>query len=150
MMISPEAYRKSIEDYDIDELAKERDLLLKEIKRFESNQISPDEMMTQPSPLTVYQCNNEYLIEVIKLINVRVLEHREMIPLKRTQQLNLKETGFRAVYKNFVAYPLTQGIRAIIKNFPKVNKANCVLAYDMLCWLLSLFLLFCQIHREIY
>ena len=129
MMISPDYYRNTIIDYDIDDLVKERNKLLREISRFERNEISEDEKCVSPSPLTIYQCNNEYLIEVTKLINERILEMREMIDIKNTQRLNLKDTGFRAVYKNFVAYPLTDAFKAIIQNFPNSERANCVLCY---------------------
>ena len=69
MMISPEYYRKTIEEYEIPELIKERDKLIREIRRFEKNKIRLEERMISPSPEVVYQCNNEYLIQVIILIN---------------------------------------------------------------------------------
>lgn len=129
MMISPDFYRSEIIDYELDELVKERNKLIKEINRFEKNKITEEERMISPSPLTVYQCNNEYLIEVTKLINERILEMQEMIDIKNTQKLNLKDTGFRAVYKNFVAYPINNSFKAIINNYPNSHKANCVLCY---------------------
>ena len=69
MMISPGHYRKTIENYDLNQLRQERDELLAEIHRFENNEISLEERMMAPSPSVIYQCNNEYLIQVIDLIN---------------------------------------------------------------------------------
>lgn len=68
-MISPEYYQDTIKDYNLDELIKERESLLQEIRRFEGNEISLEERMISPFPEVIYQCNNEYLIQVIKLIN---------------------------------------------------------------------------------
>ena len=62
MMVDNKTYKMIIKEYDIDQLCKERNDLLKEIKRFESNQISEEEKMMKPDPLTTYQMNNEYLI----------------------------------------------------------------------------------------
>lgn len=69
MMISPEHYRKIIKNYDLAKLRQKRDGLLAEIRRFENNEISLEEQMMAPSPDVIYQCNNEYLIQVIDLIN---------------------------------------------------------------------------------
>ena len=68
-MISPMHYRSLIEDYSLDQLQKERDGLIEEIKRFEDNKNPEDEYQIAPSPRVKYQCNNEYLIEVVQLIN---------------------------------------------------------------------------------
>ena len=69
MMISPEYYRKTIENYDLIQLRKERDELLAEIHRFENKEISLEERMISPSPEVIYQCHNDYLVQVIELIN---------------------------------------------------------------------------------
>ena len=69
MMISPEHYRKTIEHYDLNQLRQLRDELLAEIFRFEKDEISLEEKMIAPSPDVVYQCNNDYLVQVIELIN---------------------------------------------------------------------------------
>lgn len=68
-MISPEYYRKTIENYDLIQLRQLRDELLAEISRFEKDEISLEEKMIAPSPDVVYQCNNDYLVQVIELIN---------------------------------------------------------------------------------
>ena len=69
MMISPEHYRKTIEHYDLNQLRQLRDELLAEISKFEKDEISLEERMMAPSPDVVYQCNNDYLVQVIELIN---------------------------------------------------------------------------------
>ena len=40
-----------------------------------------------------------------------------------------KDTGFRALYKHFIAFPLKDNIRQCIENYPNAEKANCVLTY---------------------
>lgn len=40
-----------------------------------------------------------------------------------------KDTGFRALYKNFIAFPLKDDLRKCIENYPDADKANCVLTY---------------------
>lgn len=70
-MISPMHYRSLIEDYSLDQLRKERDELIEEIKQFENNKNPEDEYLIALSPGVKYQCNNEYLIEVVQLINQR-------------------------------------------------------------------------------
>ena len=69
MMISPQHYRSTIEGYSLEELRKVRDDLLEEIKRFEHNETPEEEYCYSPSPSVKYQCNNDYLVEVIQLIN---------------------------------------------------------------------------------
>lgn len=40
-----------------------------------------------------------------------------------------KDTGFRALYKHFIAFPLKDNIKQCIENYPNAEKANCVLTY---------------------
>lgn len=42
MMISPEYYRETIKDYTLEQLFKERDELLKEMRRYRRYKISPE------------------------------------------------------------------------------------------------------------
>ena len=76
MMVSPESYIDEIKDKSYKELLKERDELLEEIKDFEEakeleneNMIEIPEIIIDPSPEVVYQCNLEYLGELCKLIS---------------------------------------------------------------------------------
>ena len=41
--------------------------------------------------------------------------------------MNYKETGFRALYKHFVAFMLKDTLRQCIENYPDADKANCIL-----------------------
>ena len=74
MMVSPQYYRSTIENYSLEELRKVRDELLEEIRQFENNEIPEDEFYCSPSPIVKYQCNNDYLVEVIQLINQKYNE----------------------------------------------------------------------------
>lgn len=129
MLLSKEEYRESIKDMDIDELVKERHFLYREIRRFETNKITEEERNTKPSPLTLYECNNEYLVEVTKLINTKIIELKELIPIEKTYKLNYTETGFRAIYNNFIVYPLNKELKTLVKDYPDASKANCILTY---------------------
>lgn len=40
-----------------------------------------------------------------------------------------KDTGFRALYKNFIAFPLKDDLKKCIENYPGADKANCILTY---------------------
>lgn len=40
-----------------------------------------------------------------------------------------KDAGFRALYKNFVAFSLNDKLKPCIENFPAADKANCILTY---------------------
>jgi len=39
------------------------------------------------------------------------------------------ETGFRLVYHNFCAIPLTDSLKRSMRDFPEIEKANCALVY---------------------
>lgn len=40
-----------------------------------------------------------------------------------------RDTGFRALYKNFIAFSLKDSLRQCIENYPNADKANCILTY---------------------
>lgn len=40
-----------------------------------------------------------------------------------------KDTGFRILYKNFVAFMLKDNLKQCIKDYPGADKANCILTY---------------------
>ncbi len=69
MMISPEGYIEELKGKTYKELLKERDDLLKEIQKFENDDIPDEEYNIDPSPEVVYQCNLLYLGELFKLIS---------------------------------------------------------------------------------
>ena len=68
MMISPETYADMQKDKSYKQLIKERDGLIREIRRFEKGKISYQEMMRHPSADVVYQMNLQYLSEICKMI----------------------------------------------------------------------------------
>lgn len=43
--------------------------------------------------------------------------------------MNYKETGFRALYKNFAAFMLKDNLMKCIEGFPGSGEANCILTY---------------------
>lgn len=72
MMIHPEGYIKMIKDKSYENLLKERDALMKQIREFEDSMDKPrdDRWMISPSPEVVYQCNLMYLAKLCELIKV--------------------------------------------------------------------------------
>ena len=43
--------------------------------------------------------------------------------------MKYQETGFRALYKNFAAFPLNDRFRKAMEGYPNVDDANCMLVY---------------------
>lgn len=43
--------------------------------------------------------------------------------------MKYKDTGFRALYKNFVAFMLKDNLKQCIERYPNAGKANCILTY---------------------
>lgn len=43
--------------------------------------------------------------------------------------MTLKETGFRALYHNFCVFPLNKKFKDCMKEYPNIEKANCMLVY---------------------
>ena len=43
--------------------------------------------------------------------------------------MKYQETGFRALYKNFAAFPLNDRFRKAMEGYPNVDAANCMLVY---------------------
>ena len=75
-MINPKTYIEEQENKSYEELLKERDMLLKEIQDFEQDKISDDDILRNPSPEVVYQCNLKYLGELLKLIAKKYNEEK--------------------------------------------------------------------------
>ena len=69
MMIDPATFRKAFENATIQEIIKERDGLIREIRRYEKGKIPEEDYCINPSPEMVYYCNNLYLAELCYLIN---------------------------------------------------------------------------------
>lgn len=43
--------------------------------------------------------------------------------------MKYKDTGFRAIYKHFCAFMITDAIKPSVRSFPGASKANCILTY---------------------
>lgn len=43
--------------------------------------------------------------------------------------MKYSETGFRAIYKQFCAFPLSDSILSVAKDFPGIADGDCVLCY---------------------
>ena len=68
MMIDPKTFRDSLENLPLDKIIKERDKIIREIRRYEKGKIPEEDYMMEPSPETVYTMNNLYLAELCNLI----------------------------------------------------------------------------------
>ena len=70
MMISPVNYIEMLEDKSYSSLLKERDVLIREIRRFEKDRDRyEEESMKTPSPDVRYQMNLHYLEKLCELIS---------------------------------------------------------------------------------
>ena len=80
MMISPETYRKDHENDTYEELLKERNELISEIRYFEKHEkeIMKDAAYICPSPDLVYQIELDYLSELCCLISTKYNELQNM------------------------------------------------------------------------
>ena len=70
MLIHPEGYIEMIKDKSYENLLKERNALMKQIREFEESMGKPkdDRWKISPSPEVVYQCNLMYLAKLCELI----------------------------------------------------------------------------------
>ena len=68
MMIHPQTFRESLENLPLDKIIKERDKIIRKIRRYEKGKIPEDDYMIEPSPETIYMMNNLYLAELCNLI----------------------------------------------------------------------------------
>ena len=68
MMIDPASSREAFKKATINEIIKERDKIIREIRRYEKGKIPEEYYMMEPSPETVYTMNNLYLAELCNLI----------------------------------------------------------------------------------
>ncbi len=68
-MIDPKTFRNQYKDAILEKIIKERDKLIREIRRYEKGKIPKEDYMMDPSPEVVYYCNNLYLAELCHLTN---------------------------------------------------------------------------------
>ncbi len=69
MMISPESFIEQYNNKSYSELLLVRDKLLDDIRIFEKHGYCPEEVIVNPSPEVIYQCNLEYLGKLCELIS---------------------------------------------------------------------------------
>lgn len=69
MMASPEAYMSFLQDKNYEELIKERDSLIDEIKEYEERSDELIDISTIPSRETIYKYNHIYLSKVCELLS---------------------------------------------------------------------------------
>lgn len=78
MMISPEAYIAHLEGASYNELIKERDRLIRSIRKYEklekAGDRSSEDWFRCPSPDVVYQCSLEYLAKLCLFMQERYNE----------------------------------------------------------------------------
>lgn len=67
-MIDSKTFRNQYKDATLEKIIKERDKLIREIRRYEKGKIPKEDYMMDPSPEVVYYCNNLYLAELCHLI----------------------------------------------------------------------------------
>lgn len=68
MMIDPKTFRNSLENAPMEKIIKERDKLIREIRRYEKGKIPEEDYCMDPSPEVFYRMNNAYLAELCYLI----------------------------------------------------------------------------------
>lgn len=112
MMISPENYIDMIKNNSYYNLLKERDCLIREIRRFEKDKDkSSKELMMEPSPEVQYQMNLQYLAKLCQLISETynrdsVCECKDEIQsdyssfLENLQRLHTTELGAQRIRDN--------------------------------------------------
>ena len=68
MMIDPKTFREAYKNATLEEIIKERDKLMREIRRYEKGKIPEEDYCMDPSPEVIYRMNNAYLVELCYLI----------------------------------------------------------------------------------
>lgn len=74
MMIDPKNYIETMEDEPLEELLKERDNFIKNMHKFENNEIDEEEYCIDPSPDVEYIVSFSYLSELCNLIHKKIVE----------------------------------------------------------------------------
>ena len=67
-MIDPKTFREAYKNATLEEIIKERDKLMREIRRYEKGKIPEEDYCMDPSPEVIYRMNNAYLVELCYLI----------------------------------------------------------------------------------
>lgn len=71
-MISPNSYKEMHKDKSLKQLQKERDRIIRFMKKYENHELPEDDYTMHPSPGVRYSCNKDYLLELLDLIEERL------------------------------------------------------------------------------
>ena len=74
MMLTPEDYRRELEDASLKKIFQERDRIVEFMHAFENDNIPKKYYERDPSPEVVYFTNVEYLKEICDLIEAKLYE----------------------------------------------------------------------------
>lgn len=77
MMNDPESLKESLRHASLEEIIKERDRIIREIRKYEKGKIPEEDFCMNPSPDVVYYCNLSYLSEICDLIQEKMHEEQE-------------------------------------------------------------------------
>lgn len=76
-MLDPKSVKESLRHASLTEIIKERDRIIREIRKYEKGKIPEEEFCRDPGPDVVYYCNLSYLSEICDLIQEKILEEEE-------------------------------------------------------------------------
>ena len=76
-MLDPKSVKESLRHANLTEIIKERDRIIREIRKYEKGKIPEEEFFRDPSPDVVYYCNLSYLSEICDLIQEKIQEEQE-------------------------------------------------------------------------
>ena len=76
-MIEVSTFIDGLKDKPLKRLYRERDLLLRQLRRYENDKLTEDEIYCCPSPDTVYTMTTGYLHALIDLIEEKVLAEKK-------------------------------------------------------------------------
>ena len=74
MMLSPEAFKSANENKTLEECYQIRRGIMEELLRYEYNEVSGTEYLIIPSPETIYNMNNTYLMKISEIIEEKLDE----------------------------------------------------------------------------
>ena len=76
-MLDPKSVKESLRHASLTEIIKERDKIIREIRKYEKGKIPEEDFCMDPSPDVVYYCNLSYLSEICGLIQEKIHEEQE-------------------------------------------------------------------------
>lgn len=72
MMLSPEAFKTANESKTLEECYQIRREIMEELLKYEYNEVPGTEYLIMPSPETIYNMNNLYLMKICELIEEKL------------------------------------------------------------------------------